>query len=133
MIALVIAAIVPYTREVGVSVDTVDLPSAARVAAGVVPLFMLANAVLTPIAEEVLFRGVLMNWLLRFASPRAAILLGALAFAVCHISYGLGVAFIFAYGAILGWARLRTGKFYAPMLLHVLINGIMCWLAARRM
>lgn len=132
-IALVIAAIVPYTREVGVSVDTVDLPSAARVAAGVVPLFMLANAVLTPLAEEVLFRGVLLNWLCRFVSPTAAILLGALAFAVCHISYGLGVAFIFAYGAILGWARLRTGKLYAPMLLHVLINGIMCWLAARRM
>lgn len=132
-IAIVIAAVVPYTREVGVSVDTVDLPSATRAAAGVVPLFMLANAFLTPLAEELLFRGVLLNWLQRFVPTTAAVLLGALAFAVCHISYGLGVVFIFAYGVILGWARIRSGKLYAPILLHVLINGVMCWLAAKRM
>ncbi|MBK8169248.1 MAG: CPBP family intramembrane metalloprotease [Sandaracinaceae bacterium] len=131
-IAVVLAAILPFTRKAGVGVETVDLPSAASSATGVIPLFIISTAILGPIAEEILFRGVLLPWLRRFMSDTPAVFACAAVFAIGHIFYGLGVLIVLAYGVILGWARIRTGKLYAPIVIHMLINLAMCLIGARR-
>lgn len=131
-IVIVMAAIVPYTRSVGVSVATVDLPSAATSATNVIPLFIISSAILGPIAEELLFRGVLLPWLRRFMTDTGATLACACVFAVGHIFYGLGVLIVLAYGVILGWARIRTGKLYAPIVIHIVINLTMALVGANR-
>jgi membrane protease YdiL (CAAX protease family) len=86
-------------------------------------LFLAATVVVAPVAEEMLFRGVLLPWLVRWMRPAAAVAWSAIVFAIGHLYYGAGALLIAYYGIVLGWARLRTGKLWAPIILHALLNG----------
>ncbi len=87
-------------------------------------LTFVAAAVLAPIAEESLFRGVLAPHLGRFLDGFTAILVTAAIFGVLHIA-GHGPLFVgpMFIGAILGWARLRSRGLVAPIALHMMLNG----------
>jgi uncharacterized protein len=87
-------------------------------------LFVLATVVVAPVSEEVLFRGVLLPWLARWMRPGAALAWSTIVFALGHLYYGAGVLLIALYGLIFGWARLRTGKLRAPIILHAMLNGM---------
>ena len=45
-------------------------------------------------------------------------------FALAHWDYGPAMLQVLVYGAVLGWARIRSGGLMVPILLHVLINGL---------
>lgn len=89
------------------------------------PAFALnafVTAVLGPIVEEVLFRGIGFYLLAQFGQL-AAIAVTAFAFALTHgILVGLPIFFIIGVG--LGLIRSRTGSIYPPVLLHAGFNGI---------
>ena len=95
-------------------------------AAGWLPwiLMMLAVVVVTPIAEEAVFRGFLFRGWLR--SPNAAwpvIIATAALWALIHIQYDWYVTGqIFVFGLLLGWMRWATGSTLLTMLMHALIN-----------
>lgn len=93
-------------------------------------LTFVAAAVLAPVAEESLFRGVLAPHLARLTDAMSAVLLTAAIFGVLHVG-GHGPLFVgpLFLGAILGWARLRSGGLAAPIALHVLLNGTAMTLA----
>ena len=76
-----------------------------------------------PMAEEVLFRGLLFGALQKWFSARWTILLTAGLFALIHMQV---IYFfpIFLVGLLCGWARHRSGSLAVPMLLHILNNGI---------
>jgi membrane protease YdiL (CAAX protease family) len=66
------------------------------------------------IGEEITIRGAL--------QPRVGIVAAALLFAAMHVQYSwLGIAFIFVFGAALGWIRSRTNT-SASVLVHVLYD-----------
>ena len=82
----------------------------------------IVTAVLGPIVEESLFRGIGFYLLSRFGQL-AAILVTAIGFALTHgIAVGLPVFFIIGLG--LGLIRSRTGSLYPALLLHAAFNGI---------
>jgi membrane protease YdiL (CAAX protease family) len=89
------------------------------------PAFALnafVTAVLGPIVEEALFRGIGFYLLAQFGQV-AAIVVTAVAFALTHgILVGLPIFFIIGVG--LGFIRSRTGSIYPPVLLHAGFNGI---------
>jgi membrane protease YdiL (CAAX protease family) len=93
-------------------------------------LTFVAAALLAPVAEESLFRGVLAPHLARLTDAMPAVLLTAAIFGVLHLG-GHGPLFVGPtfLGAILGWARLRSGGLAAPIALHVLLNGTAMTLA----
>ncbi len=76
-----------------------------------------------PMAEEVLFRGLLFGALQKWLSARWTIFLTAAMFALIHMQV---IYFfpIFLVGLLCGWARHRSGSLAVPMLLHILNNGI---------
>jgi membrane protease YdiL (CAAX protease family) len=83
-----------------------------------------AIVVLTPIGEEILFRGFLFRgWL---QSPRDAwsvIVVTSLLWALIHVQYDWYViSQIFVFGLLLGWMRWATGSTILTLLLHALIN-----------
>lgn len=90
---------------------------------GGVALFSVAGVVVAPIAEECLFRGVLLPWLTTWTKPFVAILVSALAFGVGHLYYGSSVLLPIVYGVVLGWMRLRTGRLRAGIALHMFFNA----------
>ena len=88
-----------------------------------IPLFAVFNA----FAEEIVYRGILQEALLRVFPSPAAILLQASAFAAIHVASGfpngvVGYAMVLVYGVMLGYLRTRTGGMLAPYLTHVLAD-----------
>ena len=93
------------------------------------------NAILSaPVAEEVLFRGVVFRLLRERFALCAALLTSALLFALIHLPYWwlsgaaapaglvLRLGSIFAYGIFFGLLYHWSGSLYAPVLCHVLNN-----------
>ena len=90
--------------------------------------FILLVGILSPIAEELVFRGILFAWLRRHVNFWIAGITSALIFACAH-----GIPDIILPTAILGllfaWIYERTGSLWPSMLAHVahnlLVTGVM--------
>jgi uncharacterized protein len=105
-------------------------------------LHLLAGAVVAPVAEETLFRGVATTAWVRSLGVRAGIIRAALFFAIAHVlliggssvSEGLAIAFV-AFAArlpialVLGWVFVRRRSIYASIALHATFNGFLLVLA----
>jgi membrane protease YdiL (CAAX protease family) len=105
-------------------------PQAAEQAIAMLDPFLVIVAVviLAPIAEEIFFRGIVFNALLREGGRRWAFLGSAALFAVIHISL-VAVLPIFLLGLSLAWIYQRTGNLLAPIAMHATVNGISVALA----
>jgi len=85
---------------------------------------LLAVVVVTPIGEEILFRGFLFRGWLR--APRdvwPVIVITSLLWALIHVQYDWYViGQIFVFGLLLGWIRWASGSTILTIMLHALIN-----------
>jgi uncharacterized protein len=83
-----------------------------------------AVIVMTPIGEEVLFRGFLYRgWLRGPNDAWAVIFVTAALWALIHLQYDwYTTGQIFAFGLMLGWMRWATGSTILAILLHAMIN-----------
>ncbi len=89
---------------------------------------LIGFVVCAPLVEELLFRGVLQRFLGRLLPPWLAIGATAACFTLPHDGGRLAV---FALGAALSWLMARTGNLLAPLLFHMLHNGLVLFLIAR--
>lgn len=82
----------------------------------------LTVGVLTPLAEELFFRGALMGWMMLRGFPRwTVILLPALLFTVMHLN-PVGMLPIFFLALLLGYLRWATGSLWPSVALHMCNN-----------
>ncbi len=95
---------------------------------------LLYLAVLSPVAEEIVFRGFLFGQLWKRAGwgPWTSLAVSSLAFGLGHAedastwTEGLGLLALTGLGAaIFAWIYWRWGTLLAPIALHVLMN--LCW------
>jgi membrane protease YdiL (CAAX protease family) len=92
---------------------TVDIPR---------QLYMAGAAVLlVPVAEELLFRGVLYPWIKGLGWPRAAFWGTSILFGAVHMTLMTFVPLTFL-GLCLTWLYERTGNLLAPIFAHSLFN-----------
>lgn len=84
---------------------------------------VIAVAVVAPVVEEFIFRGLMMNRLSRVMPGWLAILLSAAVFGICH---GHPVWFVYAFvlGAVFGFIDLRAGSIWPSILGHIAFNSI---------
>ncbi len=83
----------------------------------------LATLVIAPIAEEILYRGYVLQALLAKFSTTLAALLSALIFASIHIGIGPGmVVYLFLGGLIPAYLYIRFRSIYPCVLMHFLNN-----------
>ena len=78
-------------------------------------------SILTPILEELLFRGFILGVLLKCYNNRVAIVISAMIFAIVHEPVAIGMAF--GGGVIYGWLRVRTGSIVPSMIAHMIWNS----------
>ena len=99
---------------------------------------LLAGALIAPVAEELIFRGVAIGAWRAALGPTAAIVRSSLLFAAAHVLLVGGDTFSAALAAagvgflgrvpialFLGWAFVRRGSIWAPIGLHAAFNGIL--------
>ncbi len=88
------------------------------------PLNIAATAVLAPVVEEVLFRGLCFLFAWRATGKVwAALVLQALAFALVHGNIVQG-SYAFVLGIVLGMVYLRYRKLWPCILLHFCVNSV---------
>ena len=105
-------------------------------------LHLIAGAVIAPVAEEVLFRGVATTAWVRRYGVWPGILRGALFFALAHVlllggatlQEAVGVAVVGFAGRLpvaiaLGWVFVQRRSLWAPIGLHAAFNGVLLILA----
>lgn len=102
--------------------DIAGLPASLAVIAA------LIVAVLTPLWEEVLFRGAFLDGLSRRFRPTVAIILSATIFAAIHI-VPLSFPYLFTLGIALALLRRFHQNLWAPILLHAANNALVVLLA----
>ncbi len=102
----------PYYLQFVEKLRPDDLPSMLTVG--------IALVLAVPLAEELLFRGLLQRVLLRHSSPYMAVALVALLFGVVHPLFSVpGVALL---GAYFGAMAYRLENLYYPILAHAIWN-----------
>jgi membrane protease YdiL (CAAX protease family) len=100
------------------------------------PLWFLKLALLYPVAEELLFRGLIQELVHDHISRAAygpltlANLLTSVVFAAAHLIYHppLWAVLVFFPSLVFGFFKERTGALTAPILLHAFYNAGYIWL-----
>ncbi len=91
------------------------------------PALAIAFAVLAvaiaPVFEELLFRGVIFNALLRYLPVGAAATISGIVFGAFHLSWSAFVP-LASSGIVLAFVYYRSGSLVASMLTHALFNAI---------
>jgi len=84
---------------------------------------ILGVCVLVPIAEELLFRGIIQAELSAAMHPWLAVLLQALLFSLFHMQ-AVQSMYVFIPGFAMGAAYLASGSILVPILMHMLFNFV---------
>jgi membrane protease YdiL (CAAX protease family) len=95
-------------------------------AAWVVAIALFQAGIMAPLAEEFIYRGVLMTTLLKTLGIGGAILASSVIFAVVHISaQPQAVLPLFILALALGYIAYRTRSLVGPIVGHSLFNALM--------
>lgn len=137
-----LGAAVVYALEL-LGMEPPEVQQGLRDAAGssdALPILILSTTVAAPLGEELLYRGLLYQSLLRRLRPAAAAWLSALAFGVGHAAIGVAwlsnlvlVLLIVPLGVLLAWSFRRYGTLWVPIVIHCVFNGITVALMASGM
>jgi membrane protease YdiL (CAAX protease family) len=84
---------------------------------------VLAIAVVTPIGEEILFRGIILRWLRRSYGRLLAILGSAVLFSAAHLSLRMLLP-IFLLGLAFGWVADRARSALPTIGAHAAYNAV---------
>lgn len=103
-------------------------------------LGLLCYGLVTPYAEEILFRGIIYNCMRRRMAVRMSIFLCAMIFGMYHMNVVQAI-YAFLIGCIISYAYEYFGNFKIPVIVHVIANvlsycltytsiavsGLVCW------
>ena len=78
---------------------------------------------IAPVAEEILFRGILVPLLMKRLGAGPAVILSSVLFALVHLhAPSFFPLFVLATGLAL--AYIYTGSLWVPIMMHALFNGM---------
>lgn len=84
-------------------------------------LGLFCYGIVTPLAEEVLFRGVIFNCLRRSMNVKVSIFLSSMIFGLYHMNAVQGI-YAFLIGCLIAYAYEYFGSMKAPIAVHMLAN-----------
>ena len=84
-------------------------------------LMFIALVIAAPILEELIFRGIMLDGLLRIYSPTKAVIVSSLLFGLIHLNPAqfVGGALV---GGFMGWVYVHTRSVLATILIHAAFN-----------
>ncbi len=86
-------------------------------------LAITSIVIIGPLAEELMFRGYLLDAIRKMHGDRVAVIITAFLFGLIHLEpYTIGMAAI--GGLIYGYVRIRTGSLWPSIIGHMLWNGV---------
>jgi membrane protease YdiL (CAAX protease family) len=108
-----------------------DIAGSSETTLEVLGIF-LAVAVLAPVIEEIIYRGMLLPWLGRFMGKWPSIIVSAAVFSLIHplLDWDARAAVpgLFFIGVVLAWAALHRGDLSLSIALHSGVNLLAAFL-----
>ena len=89
---------------------------------GAIGLFLFGG-IIAPFAEELVFRGVLYQWLRDRFGMWPGILISSLIFGLAHGDIAVGGAAAIL-GIVLAWAFEKSQSIWPPVLIHLINNSV---------
>lgn len=86
-------------------------------------LALAVVAIVAPLAEEIVFRGVLLRAIEAASGERVALVVSSVAFSLVHLT-PFAMPPIFVFALMLGVVYTRTRTLWTPVLAHALFNAI---------
>ncbi|HIW79908.1 MAG TPA: HAD hydrolase-like protein [Candidatus Acetatifactor stercoripullorum] len=96
---------------------------AAQQYSGDLWIHLICYGIITPIAEELLFRGIIYGYMRRFMNVRTALVISSALFGLYHMNPIQGV-YGFLIGCLMAYAYEYFGSFYMPVSVHIISNVI---------
>ncbi|MEK3979776.1 type II CAAX endopeptidase family protein [Psychrobacillus sp. FSL K6-2836] len=90
----------------------------------------VSAAIISPVYEEIFYRGFLYRWFRVKWGVQAGILLSSFVFTLVHIPTYNALPINFLSGAIFSWTYEKTKSIYPGMIIHAVFNGIAVVLTA---
>jgi membrane protease YdiL (CAAX protease family) len=123
----VLGAFGTLALSVGVSQFGIEPEGVKQVIEGVreprqLLLSLLFLALLAPVVEELVFRGLLYGWIAGRWGSWPALIVSALAFAGAHWEPA-HVVLVLPLGVLFGWLRRRTDSLLPSLVSHIVNNG----------
>ena len=115
----VTALVLTIGAQAGVEFQAPGIPGAQSF--GVMLLALVSTAVIPGVMEELVFRGVIMQPL-RIFGDKFAVVCSAVLFGLIHMSMHQ-VPMAFVAGLALGWAAIRCGGLWVPIIIHFWNNA----------
>lgn len=84
-------------------------------------LVIISAGILVPIAEEIIFRGLILSRLKRAMKNVPALIISSLLFASIHL-HVLWASYVFMLGLILGIIALKTVSIVPSIIIHMTFN-----------
>jgi hypothetical protein len=115
------------THLPGLNLNPVEQQAVQTLRSAAMPLERFALALVTillaPMAEEILFRGILYPWIKQIGFPRLALWVSSLLFALVHTNM---VTFLplLCLALVLAWLYEFTGNLLASISAHALFNAL---------
>ncbi|WP_173915353.1 CPBP family intramembrane glutamic endopeptidase [Halobacillus sp. Marseille-Q1614] len=85
---------------------------------------LISAAVISPIYEEIFYRGFLYRWLRTRVGMTWGILISSLIFTAAHYPTTNTMPINFMDGVVFAWAYERTNSIWPGVIVHGLVNGI---------
>lgn len=104
---------------VGLTPQMPDLSMPSSVSA--ILLYVFQMVIFSPIAEELVFRGIILNTMRRFGDS-FALLISAVLFSLFHGNL-LQIPNAFLQGLLIGYFVLCTGSLWVGVIIHMVSNG----------
>jgi membrane protease YdiL (CAAX protease family) len=83
---------------------------------------LFAFALLAPMVEELVFRGLLYGWIESRWGSMVALVVSSLAFAAAHYEPA-HILLVLPLGILFGWLRRRTNSLMPSLVSHIVNNG----------
>lgn len=103
-------------------VDNTVVAMSSDILAVPFPVAFFMIAVFGPFSEEFVFRGIIFNSYRKDGNTLGAVLLSALVFAFMHMNFNQA-GYAFVIGIALAFTMVATNSFWAPMIMHFIINA----------
>lgn len=126
-LSILFAQLIHLIRRAGVSPEVPVDPSGAFGESGIWSMIVFL-AVLAPVAEELLFRGIILRGFLSRYTAGRAILASSVLFGLAHL-IPLLMFSAMILGSFFAWWRVRTGSLVPSLVGHVLNNTLALALA----
>jgi len=83
----------------------------------------IVTIILAPVAEEILFRGVLYSAIAQYGHRQIGVWMSSVIFALIHANVAIFIPLL-ALALLLVWLYERTGNLLAPITAHAVFNAI---------